>query len=82
MERSSPLAPAPHLSPLPLSLPLAPHLCPSPLTPALRPSHLLLYSGAFQEGYVQQFLYTFRYFCSPHDFLHFLLERISSTLAG
>uniref|UniRef100_A0A8C5LC48 Kinase non-catalytic C-lobe domain-containing protein 1 n=1 Tax=Jaculus jaculus TaxID=51337 RepID=A0A8C5LC48_JACJA len=38
-------------------------------------------SGAFLEGYVQQFLYTFRYFCTPHDFLHFLLDRISSTLS-
>ncbi|CAN0555950.1 unnamed protein product [Rangifer tarandus platyrhynchus] len=38
-------------------------------------------SGAFLEGYVQQFLYTFRYFCSPHDFLHFLLDRISGTLS-
>ncbi|XP_032464494.1 kinase non-catalytic C-lobe domain-containing protein 1 [Phocoena sinus] len=38
-------------------------------------------SDAFLEGYVQQFLYTFRYFCSPHDFLHFLLDRISSTLS-
>nr|XP_019583870.1 PREDICTED: protein very KIND isoform X1 [Rhinolophus sinicus] len=41
-----------------------------------------LYSrGAFLEGYVQQFLYTFRYFCTPHDFLLFLLDRISSSLA-
>ncbi|XP_054441039.1 kinase non-catalytic C-lobe domain-containing protein 1 [Pteronotus mesoamericanus] len=40
-----------------------------------------LYSrDAFLEGYVQQFLYTFRYFCTPQDFLHFLLDRISSTL--
>ncbi|XP_054974862.1 kinase non-catalytic C-lobe domain-containing protein 1 [Sorex araneus] len=39
-------------------------------------------SDAFLEGYVQQFLYTFRYFCSPQDFLQFLLERISSTLSG
>uniref|UniRef100_G1U4G0 Kinase non-catalytic C-lobe domain containing 1 n=1 Tax=Oryctolagus cuniculus TaxID=9986 RepID=G1U4G0_RABIT len=38
-------------------------------------------SNAFLEGYVQQFLYTFRYFCTPHDFLHFLLDRISSTLS-
>ncbi|XP_053524501.1 kinase non-catalytic C-lobe domain-containing protein 1 [Artibeus jamaicensis] len=37
-------------------------------------------SDAFLEGYVQQFLYTFRYFCTPQDFLHFLLDRISSTL--
>lgn len=36
-------------------------------------------SNAFLEGYVQQFLYTFRYFCTPRDFLHFLLDRISST---
>ncbi|KAM4852476.1 kinase non-catalytic C-lobe domain-containing protein 1 isoform 2-T3 [Thomomys bottae] len=38
-------------------------------------------SDAFLEGYVQQFLYTFRYFCTPQDFLHFLLDRISSTLS-
>lgn len=43
-------------------------------------SHSIL-SDAFLEGYVQQFLYTFRYFCTPHDFLHFLLDRISSTLS-
>lgn len=30
---------------------------------------------------MQQFLYTFRYFCTPHDFLHFLLDRINSTLS-
>uniref|UniRef100_A0A8C4MCW9 Kinase non-catalytic C-lobe domain-containing protein 1 n=1 Tax=Equus asinus asinus TaxID=83772 RepID=A0A8C4MCW9_EQUAS len=45
------------------------------LTAHLRPS------DAFLEGYVQQFLYTFRYFCTPHDFLHFLLDRINSTLS-
>ncbi|XP_037661041.1 LOW QUALITY PROTEIN: kinase non-catalytic C-lobe domain-containing protein 1 [Choloepus didactylus] len=38
-------------------------------------------SDAFLEGYVQQFLYTFRYFCTPHDFLQFLLDRISGTLS-
>ncbi|KAM9197444.1 kinase non-catalytic C-lobe domain-containing protein 1 [Dugong dugon] len=38
-------------------------------------------SDAFLEGYVQQFLYTFRYFCTPHDFLQFLLDRINSTLS-
>ncbi|XP_045883388.1 kinase non-catalytic C-lobe domain-containing protein 1 isoform X1 [Meles meles] len=38
-------------------------------------------SDAFLEGYVQQFLYTFRYFCTPQDFLHFLLDRINSTLS-
>ncbi|CAK6436031.1 unnamed protein product [Pipistrellus nathusii] len=38
-------------------------------------------SDAFLEGYVQQFLYTFRYFCTPQDFLHFLLDRLSSTLS-
>lgn len=30
---------------------------------------------------MQQFLYTFRYFCTPHDFLRFLLDRISCSLA-
>ncbi|XP_006867546.1 PREDICTED: protein very KIND [Chrysochloris asiatica] len=38
-------------------------------------------SDAFLEGYVQQFLYTFRYFCTPHDFLHFLLDRITGALS-
>ncbi|KAI5270269.1 Kinase Non-Catalytic C-Lobe Domain-Containing Protein 1 [Manis pentadactyla] len=38
-------------------------------------------SDAFLEGYVQQFLYTFRYFCTPHDFLRFLLDRIDGTLS-
>ncbi|ELK11790.1 Protein very KIND [Pteropus alecto] len=33
------------------------------------------------QGYVQQFLYTFRYFCTPQDFLLFLLDRMDSTLA-
>lgn len=30
---------------------------------------------------MQQFLYTFRYFCAPQDFLHFLLDRIRGTLS-
>ncbi|XP_045147273.1 kinase non-catalytic C-lobe domain-containing protein 1 isoform X2 [Echinops telfairi] len=38
-------------------------------------------SNAFLEGYVQQFLYTFRYFCTPRDFLLFLLDRLRSTLS-
>ncbi|NXA42292.1 KNDC1 protein, partial [Eudromia elegans] len=42
-----------------------------------------LYSrDAFLEGYVQQFLYTFRYFCTQEEFLEFLLERISNTLSS
>lgn len=45
-----------------------------------RSDRLALHSGAFLEGYVQQFLYTFRYFCTPQDLLHFLLDRISSAL--
>nr|XP_060624671.1 kinase non-catalytic C-lobe domain-containing protein 1 [Anolis sagrei ordinatus] len=40
-----------------------------------------LYSrNAFLEGYVQQFLFTFRYFCSQEELLQFLLDRISLTL--
>lgn len=30
---------------------------------------------------MQQFLYTFRYFCTPHDFLRFLLDRVDGTLS-
>uniref|UniRef100_A0A8C0VJZ1 Kinase non-catalytic C-lobe domain containing 1 n=1 Tax=Cyanistes caeruleus TaxID=156563 RepID=A0A8C0VJZ1_CYACU len=42
-----------------------------------------LYSrNAFLEGYVQQFLYTFRYFCTQEEFLKFLLDRISNTLSS
>ncbi|XP_009081780.1 PREDICTED: protein very KIND, partial [Acanthisitta chloris] len=42
-----------------------------------------LYSrNAILEGYVQQFLYTFRYFCTQEELLQFLLERISSTLSS
>nr|XP_028585685.1 LOW QUALITY PROTEIN: kinase non-catalytic C-lobe domain-containing protein 1 [Podarcis muralis] len=40
-----------------------------------------LYSrNAFLEGYVQQFLFTFRYFCSQEEFFQFLLDRIRITL--
>ncbi|XP_074856530.1 kinase non-catalytic C-lobe domain-containing protein 1 isoform X2 [Carettochelys insculpta] len=40
-----------------------------------------LYSrNAFLEGYVQQFLYTFRYFCTQEELLMFLLDKISSSL--
>ncbi|NXW95092.1 KNDC1 protein, partial [Alopecoenas beccarii] len=42
-----------------------------------------LYSrNAFLEGYVQQFLYTFRYFCTQEEFLQFLIDRISRTLSS
>ncbi|XP_035256897.1 kinase non-catalytic C-lobe domain-containing protein 1 isoform X2 [Anguilla anguilla] len=30
------------------------------------------------EGYIQQFLYTYRYFCTPEDFLRFLKDRFIS----
>ncbi|KAI1894573.1 hypothetical protein AGOR_G00117170 [Albula goreensis] len=30
------------------------------------------------EGYIQQFLYTFRYFCTPEDFLQFLKDKFIS----
>uniref|UniRef100_A0A8C4SEZ0 N-terminal Ras-GEF domain-containing protein n=1 Tax=Erpetoichthys calabaricus TaxID=27687 RepID=A0A8C4SEZ0_ERPCA len=36
---------------------------------------------AFLEGYVQQFLYTFRYFCSPKEFLQFLINTFNSTIS-
>ncbi|KAG8135453.1 hypothetical protein E2320_008480, partial [Naja naja] len=40
-----------------------------------------LYSrNAFLKGYVQQFLFTFRYFCSQEELLQFLLDRIRITL--
>ncbi|OXB75463.1 UNVERIFIED_CONTAM: hypothetical protein H355_016524 [Colinus virginianus] len=42
----------------------------------------LVKKNAFLEGYVQQFLYTFRYFCTQEEFLQFILDRISSTLSS
>ncbi|XP_048360827.1 kinase non-catalytic C-lobe domain-containing protein 1-like isoform X2 [Sphaerodactylus townsendi] len=36
--------------------------------------------NTFLEGYVQQFLFTFRYFCTQEEFLQFLLDRIRLTL--
>ncbi|XP_026566322.1 kinase non-catalytic C-lobe domain-containing protein 1 [Pseudonaja textilis] len=40
-----------------------------------------LYSrNAFLKGYVQRFLFTFRYFCSQEELLQFLLDRIRITL--
>ncbi|XP_036403148.1 kinase non-catalytic C-lobe domain-containing protein 1 [Megalops cyprinoides] len=30
------------------------------------------------EGYIQQFLYTYRYFCTPQEFLQFLMEKFIS----
>ncbi|XP_063162644.1 kinase non-catalytic C-lobe domain-containing protein 1 [Candoia aspera] len=39
-----------------------------------------LYSrNAFLKGYVQQFLFAFRYFCSQEELLQFLLDRIRIT---
>ncbi|XP_073402619.1 kinase non-catalytic C-lobe domain-containing protein 1 isoform X1 [Dendrobates tinctorius] len=40
-----------------------------------------LYSrNAVVDGYVQQFFYTFRYFCCQVDLLQFLVDRLTSTL--
>ncbi|KAJ8418008.1 hypothetical protein AAFF_G00137170 [Aldrovandia affinis] len=30
------------------------------------------------EGYIQQFLYTYRYFCTPEEFLQFLIDKFIS----
>uniref|UniRef100_A0A8C5PM41 Kinase non-catalytic C-lobe domain containing 1 n=1 Tax=Leptobrachium leishanense TaxID=445787 RepID=A0A8C5PM41_9ANUR len=39
-----------------------------------------LYScNSFQDGYVQQFFYTFRYFCSQEDLLQFFVEQINKS---
>ncbi|KAM6956182.1 kinase non-catalytic C-lobe domain-containing protein 1 [Aplochiton taeniatus] len=34
------------------------------------------------EGYIQQFLYTYRYFCTPEDLLRFLMEKFTSVTRG
>ncbi|MEE6485755.1 hypothetical protein FKM82_014390 [Ascaphus truei] len=47
------------------------------------PLGLMVYlysSNVVLDGYVQQFLYTFRYFCTQEDLLQFLIDRINNTL--
>lgn len=34
-----------------------------------RPSHAAL------EGYIHQFLYTYRYFCTAEELLHFIMDK-------
>ncbi|XP_038846711.1 kinase non-catalytic C-lobe domain-containing protein 1 [Salvelinus namaycush] len=34
------------------------------------------------EGYIQQFLYTYRYFCTPQELLQFLMEKFTSAVAA
>ena len=34
------------------------------------------------EGYIQQFLYTYRYFCTPQELLQFLMGKFTSVAAG
>ncbi|KAK2852488.1 hypothetical protein Q7C36_007689 [Tachysurus vachellii] len=42
-----------------------------------------LYSrNAFVEGYIQHFLYTYRYFCTPEEFLQFLMDKFNSSVVA
>ncbi|KAG7333906.1 hypothetical protein KOW79_002313 [Hemibagrus wyckioides] len=42
-----------------------------------------LYSrNALMEGYIQHFLYTYRYFCTPEEFLHFLMDKFNSSVVA
>uniref|UniRef100_A0A8C7D3R7 Kinase non-catalytic C-lobe domain containing 1 n=1 Tax=Oncorhynchus kisutch TaxID=8019 RepID=A0A8C7D3R7_ONCKI len=38
--------------------------------------------NALLEGYIQQFLYTYRYFCTPQELLQFLMEKFNSAVAA
>uniref|UniRef100_A0AAR2JVI0 Ras-GEF domain-containing protein n=1 Tax=Pygocentrus nattereri TaxID=42514 RepID=A0AAR2JVI0_PYGNA len=38
--------------------------------------------NAYMEGYIQHFLYTFRYFCTPEEFLQFLIDKFKNSLGG
>uniref|UniRef100_A0A8L0DR75 Kinase non-catalytic C-lobe domain containing 1 n=1 Tax=Oncorhynchus mykiss TaxID=8022 RepID=A0A8L0DR75_ONCMY len=38
--------------------------------------------NALLEGYIQQFLYTYRYFCTPQELLQFLMEKFTSAVAA
>ncbi|XDV49769.1 hypothetical protein PO909_018956 [Leuciscus waleckii] len=42
-----------------------------------------LYSrNAHSEGFIPQFFYTYRYFCTPEELLQFLMDRYNSTLGA
>ncbi|KAK3553467.1 hypothetical protein QTP70_003510 [Hemibagrus guttatus] len=42
-----------------------------------------LYSrNALMEGYIQHFLYTYRYFCTSEEFLHFLMDKFNSSVVA
>ncbi|KAF7710291.1 kinase non-catalytic C-lobe domain-containing protein 1 isoform X2 [Silurus meridionalis] len=42
-----------------------------------------LYSrNALMEGYIQHFLYTYRYFCTPEEFLQFLMDKFISSVVS
>ncbi|XP_036429471.1 kinase non-catalytic C-lobe domain-containing protein 1 [Colossoma macropomum] len=38
--------------------------------------------NAYMEGYIQHFLYTFRYFCTPEEFLQFLIDKFNNSVGG
>ncbi|XP_062852260.1 kinase non-catalytic C-lobe domain-containing protein 1 isoform X2 [Trichomycterus rosablanca] len=38
--------------------------------------------NAHLEGYIQHFLYTYRYFCTPEDFLQFLMNKFHSSVGN
>uniref|UniRef100_A0A9J8DIF4 Kinase non-catalytic C-lobe domain containing 1 n=1 Tax=Cyprinus carpio carpio TaxID=630221 RepID=A0A9J8DIF4_CYPCA len=43
---------------------------------------LIAYLNAHAEGFVQQFFYTYRYFCTPEELLQFLMDKFNSTLGA
>lgn len=38
--------------------------------------------NAHSDGFIQQFFYTYRYFCTPDELLHFLMDKLNSTLGA
>ncbi|XP_053477650.1 kinase non-catalytic C-lobe domain-containing protein 1 isoform X2 [Ictalurus furcatus] len=38
--------------------------------------------NALVEGYIQHFLYTYRYFCTPEEFLQFLMDKFNSSVVA
>ncbi|XP_067278264.1 kinase non-catalytic C-lobe domain-containing protein 1 [Pseudorasbora parva] len=38
--------------------------------------------NAHSEGFIQQFFYTYRYFCTPEELLQFLMDKFNSTLGA
>ncbi|GAA6072834.1 kinase non-catalytic C-lobe domain-containing protein 1 isoform X1, partial [Tachysurus ichikawai] len=41
-----------------------------------------MWKNALGEGYIQHFIYAYRYFCTPEEFLQFLMDKFNSSVVA